>query len=482
MSTRTKMGMPEPKLSPIERLRRRLSYRNDIKLYTRKCDFSGEQMISMYAPNNGFTVYENEIWWSDKWNAANYEREYGFSRPFFEQIDELNRLVPHLNLATTNIENAKYTNYNTSNKNCYMCAAGNYLEDSYYCYNAQNSKDCCDCYFVWDCENCYQCVHCTNCYSCQFALHSQNCSNSKFIEECRSCKDCFLCFGLEHKQYCILNEQYTKEEYEQEIKKYEDLHETYKLWREESKKYPKKETHNVNCENSTGEYLINSKDCHECYIVSKGCQDCTHVYNAFPRLKDAEDCCYSGEDTELLYECIASGAGGGNLAFCNLCFNNPYSLAYCHYVVNSKNCFGCVGIRNKEYCILNKQYTKEEYQELLPRIITHMKSTGEWGEFFHQKYSPFGYNETTANDVLPLTKEQALEKGYKWRDEEDALTKEARIVPEGVKVCEVSAKPFRLIEQELKFYKRNNLPEPSKCFDQRHKERMGLRKPLPDWT
>ena len=29
-------------------------------------------------------------------------------------------------------------------------------------------------------------------------------------------------------------------------------------------------------------------------------------------------------------------------------------------------------LRNKSYCILNKQYTKEEYEELVPKIIEHM--------------------------------------------------------------------------------------------------------------
>jgi hypothetical protein len=28
----------------------------------------------------------------------------------------------------------------------------------------------------------------------------------------------------------------------------------------------------------------------------------------------------------------------------------------------------------KEYCILNKQYTKEEYEILVPKIIEHMKT------------------------------------------------------------------------------------------------------------
>ena len=61
-------------------------------------------------------------------------------------------------------------------------------------------------------------------------------------------------------------------------------------------------------------------------------------------------------------------------------------------MLSSSDCFGCVSIRNKKYCILNKQYTKEEYEELLPKIIAHMsempfisKQTGTkfaYGDFF----------------------------------------------------------------------------------------------------
>jgi hypothetical protein len=42
---------------------------------------------------------------------------------------------------------------------------------------------------------------------------------------------------------------------------------------------------------------------------------------------------------------------------------------------NSSNLFGCIGLRGKEYCILNKQYTKEEYEALVPKIIEKMKES-----------------------------------------------------------------------------------------------------------
>ncbi len=45
---------------------------------------------------------------------------------------------------------------------------------------------------------------------------------------------------------------------------------------------------------------------------------------------------------------------------------------YCKLLTGCQNCFGCISLRNASYCILNKQYTKEEYEALVPQIIEHM--------------------------------------------------------------------------------------------------------------
>ena len=68
------------------------------------------------------------------------------------------------------------------------------------------------------------------------------------------------------------------------------------------------------------------------------------------------------------------------------------------------NCFACCGLSGQQYCIFNKQYTKEEYENIVAKIITHMQTTGERGEFFHPSLSPFGYNETVAQEYYPLQK------------------------------------------------------------------------------
>ncbi len=158
-----------------------------------------------------------------------------------------------------------------------------------------------------------------------------------------------------------------------------------------------------------------------------------------------------------------------------------------------KNCFGCVNMMRNEYCILNKQYTKEEYEKLVPKIIEHMREIGEWGEFFPMKISLFGYNKTSAQMYYPLSKEEALEKGLKWDDYEPPIpdiekTVLAKDIPDNINEipdavlnfaikCEVTGKLFKITSQELKFYRKNRIPLPRRCFIQRHMDRFSQRNP-----
>lgn len=159
-----------------------------------------------------------------------------------------------------------------------------------------------------------------------------------------------------------------------------------------------------------------------------------------------------------------------------------------------KNLFACIGLKNKSYCILNKQYTKEEYETLVPKIIEHMIKIGEWGEFFPSSLSPFGYNETVAAEYFPLSKELALQDGrFNWSDYEPPFPKADKVIPvdklpDDIKdipddilnwaiECEVTGKPFRIIKPELEFYRKHHLPIPRRHPDQRHMDRMALRNP-----
>jgi hypothetical protein len=150
-------------------------------------------------------------------------------------------------------------------------------------------------------------------------------------------------------------------------------------------------------------------------------------------------------------------------------------------------------MRNKKYCILNKQYTKEEYEKLVQKIITQMSEmpyvdmAGRrygYGEFFPSDISLYGYNETVAMDYYPLSKKEASRQGFLWNDHESTKVQgEGYIVPDDISevsddilkkiiICEESGRPFRLLPMELTFYRRMNLPVPVRAPLQRHKDRI----------
>jgi Zn ribbon nucleic-acid-binding protein len=483
------LNFGNPGLCPNCRDQLRLAWRNDTNLYSRKCDATGENLVTMFHPDAKVKVIHKDFWYSDEYDGRKYGQDFDFERPFFEQFNELMQKAPLPHTMVSNDTNSLYTNYTYANKNCYLCFAGNYLEDSLYCYNAENSSDCADCLFVSSSELCYQCIHVSNSYNLKYSLHSNNCSDSAFLENCSNCRDCFMCFNLNNKQYCFLNKQYSKEEYKKLISdislgKKATLEKAYDHWLSERDKHFQPENHNVSVENCDGEYILNSKNCQKSYIVNQNCEDCLYLTNGFPDFKDSQHCTYSGEGSSLLYETMASGANCYRMFFVNLCFANCSDIYYSLALTNTKNCFGCVSLTNSKYCILNKQYSQDKYEALVPKIIEHMRQTGEWGKFFPAEISPFGYNETTAQDYYPLTEDEARAKGFNWRDIEPKKYSEQKYlgsydikevpadVLDQILSCKTCTKNFKINQQELDFYRKLEICLPENCSDCRHKQRL----------
>ena len=192
-----------------------------------------------------------------------------------------------------------------------------------------------------------------------------------------------------------------------------------------------------------------------------------------------------------MYQCVACGDNAYNLKFCTTCATNNADLEYCGHCTGCKNCFGCAGMRKKQHCILNKQYSKKEYENTRKKLIKHMEKHGEWGEYFPKQFCPFGYNETLAAEYFPLTKKEALARGYRWRDPVDEKPKVEKVIPvkklpqsiedipddilHWAVTCEETDRPFRIIKQELDFYRQMQIPVPHFHPDERHRRRMELR-------
>ena len=485
-----KMGVPTPSLCPDERQRRRLSWRNERSIYRRKCDKCKNLIISVYNSGAKFPVYCNKCWHEDEWEAKSFSQDFDFSKPFFEQFKELMTKVPRFALSQSNNENCNFTNFCYDSKNCYLSQRVGNCEDVLYSYLPIINRDIVDCYNITNSELCYELTDARQCYNCCFGEHVENCRDSKFLFNCRGCQDCFFCANLRGKQYYFCNEKLSKTDYQQKIKEFINLSfsQKQKLWSSflqlKSQQIVPHMTANK-VENVTGDYLMESKNVFESFDCTK-CEDLKYSQGPFDVHSSFDTTCTW--KCKQLYEVIA-GIKSENCLFCFNPLNSSFDLFYSiECLNNSNNCFGCISLKHSQYCVLNKQYSKKEYFKLRNKIIEHMKKTGEWGEFFPIEISPFGYNETVAQEYFSLTKEEVVAKGWSWKDEEtttkyngppiqipDSIKDVDDSICEKILTCETTGKNYRIQKEELKFYKKMNLPIPRLCPDERHRKRMELR-------
>ncbi len=461
-------------------------------------------------------IYDQKYWWSDEWDPMQYGRAYDFSKPFFVQFCELLGQTPLITLSDSKSTNTSYCNMVVECKNCYMLSAVWGSEDSCYSNRISYCKDTVDSYICHRMEISYENVYCKDSYRLFFSWNCESCNNSYFLYDCRGCSDCVCCTSLRNKQYHIFNKPYSKEEYQKELEKLDlgDIN-TLRILKKKLDDLYAKSIHKyaqiLKSVNVVGDNVEEAKNCFWCFDVAGNAENSKYCNWATYNMRD----CYdsgpgAGGNCELVYEGVSAGVSNARCSF-GVTVWYSHDVHYSYTCDSSSYLFGCVSLRNKQYCILNKQYSKEEYESLVPRIIRHMNtmpyvdSKGrvyKYGEFFPPDLSPFAYNETIAQEYYPLTKEEALNEGYRWKDPEarnyeitlrptnlPASIEEAsdKIVDEMIG-CEHEGKckcrctsAFRIIPQELVFYRKFNLPLPHLCPNCRHYERLKQRNPIQLW-
>ncbi len=500
------------------RLRRRLLFRNERFLYKRKSDFSGKEIFTMYPQESEVKVYENEIWFGDEWDAMEYGLEYDPTKSFLIQLLELSRKVPRFALSTLYGVNSDYANNYTGFKNCYLAFHGNYAEDCLYGTGLNYSKNCVDNTEADHSENCYGnfCIE-----RCANTFCSVQCSESFNLYLCKSCvgcNDCIACVNLRGKKHHIFNKPETKEAYEKKMREFnlgshnalESLKtKAHAFWKQFPVRYMYG-TKNLNC---TGDYISNSKNVNRSFIVKDGenIRYSSHIQHG--PTKDCYDYSVWGDKAELVYESAVVGLGVSNMRFCFECWNEVMDAEYSLYSSSSSHIFGCVGIKKKQHCILNKQYSENEYHTLREKIIKDMDERPfidksghvyRYGEFLPPLFSPFPYNHTNAQDYFPLSKGECLAQGYVYKENEhrdyskvvkstelpDTIAETPSVITEAVVACKSieedrraaekrnCAEAFRILPRELQFYKTHNIPLPQRCYHCRHFERIQNRNPI----
>ena len=519
-----KIKVPPPTWCPECRAQRRLAFRSGIKLYKRKVEGRDAEIFSSVPSDSPFRIFDEDYWWADSWDSMDYGQEYDFSRPFFEQLKGLSLQVPIPHRRVLNGVRSEYCNNAVYIKDCYLCFNAGWTENSMYSETINRSRDCIDTLKIEDCESSYELFDCKKCFNTFFSSECNECVDVWFSKNLVGCQYCFGCVNLRNKKYHIFNKPYSRDEYLKKVKEF-NLG-SFALLEELQKKviahfagFPVKYMHGSHNVNAQGDYLDNCKAVKESYYCRdlENCSYCQLIL--FLKSADCMDIAIAGG--QLCYE--LQEAGGYNVKFSYMCLpkdaksfsSGAVDLEYSMFSFDVNNLFGCIGLRNKQYCILNKQYTKEEYEKLREKIIKHMNEMPytdnagrvyRYGEFFPPEFSQFPYDDTWAQEYFPLTKDQALDKGYSWKDPEprnyeitlktEDLPDHIKDVPDSIlneiiqcahfghamsKCNEQCTEAYKIIPQELQFLRKMNLPLPRLCPNCRHYQRIKQRNPLKLW-
>lgn len=474
------IGAPLPTLSPKERMRRKLAFNNSYNLYKVNSAHSGKSIISQYPPGTPFKIYEHLVWYGDALDALSHGIAWNSKENFFDQFSRLQRHVPRPNLFVdqTNID-SPYTNASTSLKNCYLVFESMELENCLYCIMGMSSRELVDCFTVFHSEQSYDCFESDHLYQCRSVAYSKNCIESTLLYDCRNCEHCFGCVNLRNRKYCFFNEQLMKEQYETKLLSFNLGHrETFQKLKSEfeliKRKAIYKENHNEQSVNSTGDYLKHCKNCLDSFYMIAA-ENIRYSIGGM-KVKDSYDV-VGGSGTSLSYESWAGVQNYGIRYSVNV-DDECRDLEYCDLCITCQNCFGCIGLRNKKYCIFNTQYDEENYWRIVDEIKMTMLASGEYGEFFPPQLMPIPYNISLATSYAGYDDvETAKQYGYAIQHIEERETMvsgkmmSADDLPQDINdvkddMLDViiddhkNNKKFQITKSELDFYRRYHIPLP----------------------
>lgn len=471
-------------------------WRREHALKSRTCSNCNKPIISIHTTDTQYPVYCLPCWWSDNFDPLSYGKDIDLNRSFITQFGALLKSVPQITMMNDNgvgSENCEYCQDFAFGKNCYLITGAWELQDCYYCDgNCLKSRHLFDCYSVHYSELVYDSLASQHLYRCIHLNHCENCNNCSFGIDLKGCQDCLGCIGLRQKHFYIFNQQYSETEYRQKVTSFRlDSKEGMKYFNDQFEKwalsFPRKYAHLVNCENCIGDDLFNCKDV--LGFLEDGAEYCKFIVHG-DAPKNSYDVSQTGRP-EWCYE----GATPDNsymTHFTTWCWKDK-NVLYSDNCHSCEHLFGCIALKRKQYCILNKQYSQDEYGRLVSKIIERMSSDGEWGEFFPVELSPYCYNETAAQEYFPLQKEQVIQRGLQWRDEDPHLYKAQTVtvpdtirdvpdvITEDLHACETCKRNFRILPQELSFYRNMSIPVPLTCYECRYMERVNRRNPRKLW-
>lgn len=498
---------------------------NDRHLYNISDKSSWKTLISIFPHDyNGRVIdaidYRKQLS-DDVWISKSRE----VSRDIFSDFQKLYSDMPlPSRLIYPGLENCDYASHLAYAKNVYLSyCVFEWGEDIYYTFQA-----------VGGCKNIfssYGIAQSSNIISSMNTVKSNNvfygedivyCSDMLYCKNMDNCQNCIFSCNQVNQKYMVFNTQYTKQEYEK-IKQdvylrlnseteYKDVIKSYEVFLE--KNLIQKATIINRSEKSNGDCVINSNNCINTFKAN-GLENCINIHSSGNGPEDGTKYFMNSTEAGIAAEnCIWSCSVGMNIYnifFSYATVEGSKNIYYCWDMENCQECMFCVGLRAKKYCILNTQYSKEEYFNKKREIITDLKAEGKWWNSLDWDLSLFPYNDTLAYDYfkvysvtdvhgnIKVIDDQAygkviltwddfisdatLDLGGKkkikilWRTRDKEInvpewmeTIQALEIPsinqvsdtilEKAVICEETKRPYRIIKKELEFYKKQYLPLP----------------------
>jgi len=415
-----------------------------------------------------------------------YGKEYDPQKWFFKQMHMLMKSIPlWATIRQMAGENTAYADTVVGSSHVYLSSA--IINDCHdvlysfvifdYCNTVIDSL-----YVGTYSENIYNSVGIVKSSNIFYSRYITNSSNVWFSVNLMWCHDCLGCIGLENKSYCIRNKQYTREEYLEQKKKFLQQKSGFE---KVIANLPIK-SNNYGSKEIQGNHIVMSNNVKNWYFVNRLENGhnviCVWWENQEKNFYDMFDAGVSSTD---MYACEWAGSHSNNI-YCSTQIERSSNIFYSYYLVNCSYCLWCVGLQNKQFCIFNKQYTKEERHEQVDEIFRAMEKDGTLGKFFPWWMNPFYFNDTAASLIENYNKEEIISDGYLRRDDVVKVD-----IPEWIQtvktteldqfesfdsewnwtiddkilktvIMDEKGNVYRVIPMELKFLRKYGLPLPRK--------------------
>ncbi len=466
--------------------------------------YRNNSFISKYPPTDRIGTL---VLAKDRNNYPIVTREYTG-----DGFEDMKRLLAHSYLDSINYyganENCDYSEAVYWAKNGYLSfSIGDNAENIFYsCFVRTNVTNVFDSFYIEkDSSNIYRSFFVQNSFNIFFSKYITSSTNVWFSTNLVWCTECILCDDLQNQSYCIKNQSLSKEEYFSQKNELLAKHKLEFEWLY----LTLHKAINKEVENCSGEWIYKCDSIENWYLVrdmtdSRNIICGTGWYTWSSHIYDGIDV---GLDTHHMYGTGMAGTNSEHLYCCSGVTRCSH-LFYSYHMESCSFCFWCIWLKNKSYCILNKQYTKEERYEKVDEIFTQMERDWQLWEFFPASMNPFYFNDTAAYLIdSSFTKEEVTKLWYLRRDEpikvdipEGAVTVKSSELgqfeqispdpslsrgenPSWWKLDETVCKrviidengdAYRIIPMELEFLQKHGLPLPRKHRLTRMKENFRI--------